>query len=347
MANSADDVGTATSEPAVAPAADLRAAGLSDQVHSLQRFTMRAIRRESIQNADYNPRVISEGARKKLGEGLKKLGLLQPLVWNETTGNLVGGHQRLAILDKLVGKGSSSYMLQVAAVKLTPVEEREANILLNNPEAMGEWDLGKLDALLRTDGLRLEATGFDMGDIYRTLGDSPFALEHGEELQQLAADQQATTDAIDAVHKAIGANHDGENFYLVVVFKDDVSMTEFIDTLELRPNIFQDGRTLMDMLVPLKKQRQAQLDAEALADATFTQSLSPLDRPAEVDEEQFAVQPQVQEPRDDDGERRAEVAAFFGGMTLDDEGDEGDEAESDDNADDDDEEGDHAPAADA
>lgn len=228
--------------------------------HALQRFTMRTLRRSEIKNADYNPRVISDQARKKLKAGLESLGLLQPLVWNEKTGNLVGGHQRLSILDDLLGKGKKKvdYTLDVAAVQLTVAQEHEANILLNNPEAMGQWDVAKLDEALRTEGVRIEATGFDMADIYNVLGESPFALEHGEELQQLANAQRATTDALDAVTGQLRSKRDDSNFYIVVVFKDVDDSEKFMTTLGLEINTFQDGRRLHALLEPLYKAKQAE-----------------------------------------------------------------------------------------
>lgn len=86
------------------------------------------------------------------------MGLLEPVIVNKTTGNLVGGHQRLSILDSL--EGGTSYMLDVAMVELSEKEEKEQNIFLNNPNAQGQWDLDKLKDLVK-DGIDIEDTGFD------------------------------------------------------------------------------------------------------------------------------------------------------------------------------------------
>ena len=91
------------------------------------------------------------------------VGLLEPLVWNETTGNLVGGHQRLAAIDAL--EGSENYYLDVSAVQLSDVAEREQNIALNNPSLQGDWDEALIGEMLRTDGFNLERTGWDASDL--------------------------------------------------------------------------------------------------------------------------------------------------------------------------------------
>lgn len=74
------------------------------------------------------------------------MGLIQPLVWNERNGNLVGGHQRLKIMDS-IQKGD--YEITVAAVNLTDKQEKEANILLNNSNLMGEWDNERLSEMFQ------------------------------------------------------------------------------------------------------------------------------------------------------------------------------------------------------
>ena len=59
------------------------------------------IQRSQINFASYNPRRLSDTAKKKLKANLKRIGLAGGIVWNETTGNLVSGHQRLSIIDEI------------------------------------------------------------------------------------------------------------------------------------------------------------------------------------------------------------------------------------------------------
>ncbi len=146
--------------------------------------------RSELRGAPYNPRTITAKARKQLKAGLEALGLLHPLTWNKRTGNLVAGHQRLDLLDGLAN-GASDYKLTVAVVDLSPEEEIEANVLLNNPEAAGRYDLPKLGELLKTKGVRVAATGFSLQDVHRVLGEGPLvalAAKRDEKKQQQLAE---------------------------------------------------------------------------------------------------------------------------------------------------------------
>jgi hypothetical protein len=90
--------------------------------------------------ADYNPRKISDKAMKGLRASLSRFGELGGIVFNERTGRLVGGHQRVKALAAL-----GEIEADVRVVDMPLAEEKAANITLNNPGIGGEWD----DALLR------------------------------------------------------------------------------------------------------------------------------------------------------------------------------------------------------
>lgn len=113
---------------------------------------------EELRPAAYNPRKVSAPAYRKLKAGLEAFGLVQPLVWNERTGRVVGGHLRLRALTEL---GHAE--VPVAVVRLDDAGEKALNVLLNNLEAQGRYDPGKLaDLLAELDGLpELPQTGFD------------------------------------------------------------------------------------------------------------------------------------------------------------------------------------------
>ena len=52
--------------------------------------------------APYNPRRgLKPAAYRKLAASLREFGLVEPLVWNELTGHVVGGHMRLRILKEM------------------------------------------------------------------------------------------------------------------------------------------------------------------------------------------------------------------------------------------------------
>lgn len=103
-----------------------------------QAFTAETINRKQIKNAPYNPRRIDVSNRSLLKRNLKKIGLIETLVWNKTTGNIVSGHQRLSLMDELEGRGD--YDLTVAMVEFDLTGEKEQNIFMNNPNAQGDWD---------------------------------------------------------------------------------------------------------------------------------------------------------------------------------------------------------------
>ena len=84
-------------------------------------------------------------------------------MWNEVTGNLVGGHQRIALLDDL--EDSQDYLLDVDVVQLTPEREREVLVFLNNPTAQGDYDLTRLATLLKDDKFDKKLAGFDRLDL--------------------------------------------------------------------------------------------------------------------------------------------------------------------------------------
>jgi ParB-like chromosome segregation protein Spo0J len=115
--------------------------------------------------APYNPRQALKPADRryrKLAASLREFGLVEPLVWNELTGNVVGGHARLAILTEM---GVTD--VPVSVVRLTPEREKALNVVLNNLEAQGRYDAGKLADLLTelAELPELEMTGFDARDL--------------------------------------------------------------------------------------------------------------------------------------------------------------------------------------
>jgi ParB-like chromosome segregation protein Spo0J len=111
--------------------------------------------------APYNPRRVlspTSPAYRKLKASVAEFGLVEPLVWNELTGHVVGGHARLRVLKEL---GYAE--VPVSVVRLTDAREKALNVVLNNQEAQGRYDPEKLADLLAElgDGPELELTGFD------------------------------------------------------------------------------------------------------------------------------------------------------------------------------------------
>lgn len=111
------------------------------------------LNRSAIRLADYNPRVISDEARKTLKRGIKKFGLVGGIVVNKRTGfTLVSGHQRISVMDELqkydLKTKENDYKVRVDVVDMDEKAEKEFNILANNPNAQGSWDFDALAQLI-------------------------------------------------------------------------------------------------------------------------------------------------------------------------------------------------------
>jgi len=139
--------------------------------NKLETYEIMKVNRQDIHGSDYNPRKIGEAARKKLKAGLKKHGLVQPIVVNKSTMNVVSGHQRLSILDDILKK--PDYELTIALIDVDEKDEVALNVSLNNQALMGEWDIFALQDLKEIfPDIDYEADfGFDQSDIDVLFGD--------------------------------------------------------------------------------------------------------------------------------------------------------------------------------
>lgn len=93
--------------------------------------------------APYNPRTISKEAMAGLTASLRRFGLVQPIVWNKRSKQIVGGHQRR---DALIDHGIEE--ADVLVVDLDPMDEKALNVALNNPGIAGEFTDDLQDLLI-------------------------------------------------------------------------------------------------------------------------------------------------------------------------------------------------------
>lgn len=114
--------------------------------------------------ADYNPRKDLKPGDKEydqLKQSLETFGYVEPVIWNERTGRVVGGHQRLKVLQEL---GHDT--IDCVVVDLEESDEKALNVALN--KISGDWDKDKL-ALLMADLESLDydiaLTGFDLAEL--------------------------------------------------------------------------------------------------------------------------------------------------------------------------------------
>lgn len=188
---------------------------------AFQRFEVKTINRSDVALAEYNPRVITDHAKKELKRKIKKVGLLEPLIWNKRTGKLVSGHQRITQLDALEGYPGKTYELVVSVVDLDDKTEREMNVFLNNPSAQGEFDLDALRVLFDEGSVDIGEIGFEDSDIQVLFED----FDPIEAMKEAAAPSEATG-ALEDIKKARDAMRDSlkkkdeGDFYFIVVCRD-------------------------------------------------------------------------------------------------------------------------------
>lgn len=132
--------------------------------------------------ADYNPRKDlkpGDAEYEKLKASIEQFGYVEPAIFNERTGRIVDGHQRLKVMADL---GITT--ADVVIVDLDETREKALNVALN--KISGEWDEPKLALLiadLQASDFDISLTGFDTDEI--------------EQLLSLADDKEVTDDGFD------------------------------------------------------------------------------------------------------------------------------------------------------
>ncbi len=147
--------------------------------------------------AAYNPRRDLKPGDKdyeKLKRSIEEFGFVEPVVWNEATGNVVGGHQRLKVL---LDMGETE--IDCVVVSLEPDKEKALNLALNRIQ--GDWDEGKLAELmaeLDASAFDIAVTGFDAQEIDALMNKfySADAAQDDFDQEQAAAEIEAAGGAI-------------------------------------------------------------------------------------------------------------------------------------------------------
>lgn len=171
------------------------------------------VKRSQIHPADYNPRKIDAAGRKALKRSIKAFGVVGGIVVNKQTGyTIVGGHQKVDILDELNNYPENDYSLRVELVDVDEKTEKTMNVALNNANVGGSFDYNALAALVpdidyKDAGLTdadLSMIGLDY--LYKTEQQNSIENElvdlmqpaqdaHDEEVAQRAAEREAIKEA--------------------------------------------------------------------------------------------------------------------------------------------------------
>lgn len=200
-----------------------------------QYYETETIKRDQIKNADYNPRLIDEKAKKRLRANLARHGLVSALTWNKRTGNLVGGHQRLEQLDAL--EKNKDYELTVCVVDVDPREEATLNVQLNNPSMQGDWDMDKLAMMADEFDLDLkDDLAFTDRDIdFLFDGDDRFSeLFESEEKETIREQVNAVKDAKEK-GRAVMAEKGNPDFFVSIVFENAKEKEAFMRKISMPP----------------------------------------------------------------------------------------------------------------
>lgn len=208
----------------------LKARGESVPLHKwFKKVKSEAFRlsRDDIHPADYNPRAIDLPAQIKLRNGLRKFGMVDNFTWNIRTGNLVGGHQRLALMDQEFGK-DTGYSVYVTIVDYPVPEEKALNVLLNNDGAQGMFDWTKLGTMLANEKeFDIDDAGFDSVGLQRVLQayvpdyeklDLSHLFPPVEDPAKQTAEDITAMKASKEEHREQSGNANKDGFYLQLVF---------------------------------------------------------------------------------------------------------------------------------
>jgi len=130
---------------------------------------IRKIKISEINPAPYNPRKDlrpEDPEYQRIEASIDGFGLVEPLVWNCRTKNLVGGHQRLKIL---IQKGYKEVEVSVVDIDL----EHEKFLCVSLNKVSGTWQMDKLAVLLeelaKIPSFDIGLTGFETPEISEIL----------------------------------------------------------------------------------------------------------------------------------------------------------------------------------
>ena len=142
---------------------------------------------EKLLPAKYNPRKDLQPGDpefEKLKRSVEEFGYVEPIIWNKRTGVVVGGHQRLKVLQHLGYTEVDCVVLDIDEQK-----EKALNVALN--KISGDWDIPLLTSLLKDlndGGYDATLTGFDVSEMSDLFDDQSEIVE--DDPPEVAAETQ-------------------------------------------------------------------------------------------------------------------------------------------------------------
>lgn len=218
--------------------------------------------RSQINPAPYNPRKIDAYARKQLRNSLDQFSLVEAIVWNETTGNLVSGHQRLSLIDEQEGWPGKDYRIGACVIRASLKKEQKLNVWLNNTAAQGHYDKDRFEELLKSDDFKIEDFGFSMVDIQFEFGEldglvdpatkreneaAAAVVASAEEIDRKRKETRAKRNALEAAGDADPRND--VDYMLMVVWPSGKEKMEWLCRHGILPNAAYVGIEEIEMAI--------------------------------------------------------------------------------------------------
>lgn len=227
-----------------------KAANQADDLKQLFQATSRMVPVEKINPAPYNPREVLKPGDEEyaaIKASLTEFGLADPLVWNEVTGNLVGGHQRFTILvEEFKAKSISCSVVHIEDIK----REMSLNLALN--KIRGRQDYLKLKAVfteLKSEGALLNATGYAPLEVQQTLLWEPKTSDSG--IIGRSPDERLPTYMEGAIRQIV-------LYYKAEDYKKKIDQFEGIATEQE----FEDNTSVVDFLFEFYETHRSQETAD-------------------------------------------------------------------------------------
>ena len=123
-----------------------------------------------------NPRKSTPEQEDNLKKSLEKFGVVEPIVFNKRSGQIVGGHFRIRELKKMGVKE-----VDCVVVDLSPEDENELNIRLNSNT--GDWDLDILQSDWEIEDLDNWGVDVEFGDLKIEATEDDFDVPDTDEIK--------------------------------------------------------------------------------------------------------------------------------------------------------------------
>ena len=207
------------------------------------------IKRSQINFAPYNPRKEDPEVIKKLKKNFKTVGYLGGIVWNRRSSYLVSGHKRVQTIDIINnydGTPETDYEIKVEAVELDDKTEREQNIFMNSPSAMGEFDMEKMKILVPE--IDYQAAGLSEADM--NIYGISVMLDDFEEVQRPFEERKAAVKEMkEQIRQQAEQKAEDIESYVMINFKSYRAKSSFMLRFGFGPDDkIIHGETFADMV---------------------------------------------------------------------------------------------------